>query len=102
MVVVKTARGLTTRVPCPDINFPRFQEWKVLLPNRRRDVNIILKLLTTNPLLLELHVSPTGQDVTPLEELWRVRHPIVDFRLHRTTETDHRLFEIFRRAKSRT
>lgn len=31
-----------------------------------------------------------------------MRHPIVDFRLHRTTETDHRLFEIFRRAKSRT
>jgi hypothetical protein len=46
MVVVKTARGLTTRVRFlrGDIDFPRFQEWNALLPDSLKTVNTILML----------------------------------------------------------
>jgi hypothetical protein len=68
MVVVETARGVTSSLAAPDIKFPRFQEWNALLPNRRKRVNTILKLLTTNSLLLEPHALASGHDMPQLEE----------------------------------
>ena len=65
MVVVKTVRGVTTRVLFLPVILTSLgsKSGTPFYLNRRKRVNTILKLLATHPLFLEAQLRTSGQDV---------------------------------------
>jgi hypothetical protein len=82
MVVVETTRGVTTRVRFLSLMLTSLgsKSGTLFYSNYRKRVNTNLKLLPTNPLLLELHAATNRHDMPPLEELWHLRRRVVDLR----------------------